>query len=86
MNMNLKEITGGKIPATGCEGLLDQIAAIQWVRDNIEAFGGDPENITVFEMAWRTERPRNSLAMTDEEIEAYLRVFRTRGNCWSHKG
>jgi len=46
--MNLKEITGGKIPATGCEGLLDQIAAIQWVRDNIEAFGGDPENITVF--------------------------------------
>jgi para-nitrobenzyl esterase len=46
--VNLKEITGGKIPATGCEGLLDQVAAIQWVRDNIEAFGGDPENITVF--------------------------------------
>ena len=43
-----KEITGGKIPATGCEGLLDQVAAIQWVRDNIEAFGGDPENITLF--------------------------------------
>lgn len=46
--INLKEITGGKIPATGCEGLMDQIAAIQWVRDNIEAFGGDPDNITVF--------------------------------------
>ncbi len=46
--MNLNEITGGKIPATGCEGLFDQIAAIQWVRDNIESFGGDPGNITVF--------------------------------------
>jgi para-nitrobenzyl esterase len=46
--MNLKEATGGQIPATGCEGLLDQIAAIEWTRNNIEAFGGDPENITVF--------------------------------------
>lgn len=46
--MYLGELLGEKYATSGNNGLLDQIAALKWVKTNIEAFGGNPENITVF--------------------------------------
>src|SRR6185312_4235066 len=48
---------GEEFAAAGVAGILDLVAALEWVRDNIENFGGDPRCVMVFGQsggAWKT--------------------------------
>ncbi len=42
------DVDGGRYADAGNAGMLDLVAALQWVRQNIGAFGGDPGNVTIF--------------------------------------
>jgi para-nitrobenzyl esterase len=44
----LAEAEGPDFALSGGVGMLDIVAALQWVRDNIERFGGDPNLVTIF--------------------------------------
>jgi para-nitrobenzyl esterase len=46
--LNMAAVGGEKYARSINIGMLDIVAALQWVRDNVARFGGDPANVTVF--------------------------------------
>ena len=46
--LHLGELMGDEHESSGNNGVLDIVVALEWVRDNITRFGGDPTNVTVF--------------------------------------
>ena len=46
--LHLADLAGPAWSHSGNVGVLDLVAALGWVRDNIERFGGDPGNVTIF--------------------------------------
>jgi para-nitrobenzyl esterase len=47
-HLHLADVGGKRYAHSGNAGVLDLVAALEWVRDNIEQFGGDPRNVTIF--------------------------------------
>ncbi len=54
---------GEEFVDSGNAGMLDAVAALQWVRDNIAQFGGDPGNVTLFGQSGGTGKVSTLLAM-----------------------
>jgi para-nitrobenzyl esterase len=46
--LHLDDAGGERFAGSGNAGSLDMVRALEWVRDNIAAFGGDPGNVTIF--------------------------------------
>jgi para-nitrobenzyl esterase len=46
--LHLGEVFGPEYARSGVAGMLDIVQALEWVGDNIAAFGGDPANVTIF--------------------------------------
>jgi para-nitrobenzyl esterase len=59
----LADIGGEKFKNASNCGMLDAVAALEWVRDNIANFGGDPKNVTIFGQSGGAGKVSTLLAM-----------------------
>jgi para-nitrobenzyl esterase len=59
----LADLSGDSFEGSGIAGMLDLVLSLEWVRDNITAFGGDPENVTIFGQSGGGMKVSNAMAM-----------------------
>jgi len=65
--LHLADIAGDEFAGSGVAGMLDCVLALEWVRDNISAFGGDPGNVTIFGESGGGAKVSTLLGMPDAE-------------------
>jgi para-nitrobenzyl esterase len=59
----LGEASGAEFAASGAVGMMDIVAALEWVRDNVERFGGDPRMVTIFSQSGGGRKVATLMAM-----------------------
>lgn len=65
--LHLADLCGDEFEGSGVAGLLDVVLALEWVRDNASAFGGDPANVTIFGESGGGSKVSTMLAMPSAE-------------------
>ena len=63
----LAKLGGEKYADSGNVGMLDIVAALNWVKDNIAEFGGDPGNVTIFGQSGGGSKVTTAMAMPQAE-------------------
>ena len=61
--LDLSQAGGEPYAKSGNAGMLDLVLALEWVRDNIGRFGGDPGNVTIFGQSGGGRKVSTLLAM-----------------------
>jgi para-nitrobenzyl esterase len=61
--LDLSQMGGAKYATSGNASMLDLVLALEWVRDNIARFGGDPGNVTIFGQSGGGRKVSTLLAM-----------------------
>lgn len=61
--LRLEHLLGESYASAGVAGMLDLVLALEWVRDNAEQFGGDPNNVTIFGCSGGGSKVSHLLAM-----------------------
>jgi para-nitrobenzyl esterase len=59
----LAELGGSEYATSGNQGMLDIVAALRWVKENVSVFGGDPGNVMVFGESGGGEKTATLMAM-----------------------
>jgi para-nitrobenzyl esterase len=63
--LHLQDVGGAQYAQSANVGMLDTIQSLEWVRDNIERFGGDPANVTIFGQSGGGGKVSTLLGMPD---------------------
>lgn len=71
---------GQKYAASGSVGMLDCALSLQWVRDNIAAFGGDPGNVTIFGQSGGGQKVCTLLTMPAAKGLAHKAIIQSGAN------
>ena len=74
----LGKLGGEKYADSGNAGMLDIVAALNWVKDNITEFGGDPDHVTIFGQSGGGGKVTTAMAMP-QAVGRFHRVIAESG-------